>query len=192
MSAIVAAHDEIVDGAVLRAQQAVVEADARRLASHAQRGRAPRALGLGALCSGQFAAGSGISALGQRPMRRRGCFADLGARAVAGIQPSVGVEARERLVVELQALGLTDDRPVPVQPECGQVCELRRGHARPHPPVVEVLDAQQQPCALRAREQPRQQRGAQAAEMKRARRRRGVAAGGVQRAREANRVPPEA
>ena len=94
-----------------------------------------------------------------------------------------GVELRERGVVQLAALGLAHDRPVPVQAERGEVGELLLGDAGPHAPAVEVVDAQEEARALRAGEQPGQQRGAQVAEVQRPRRRRGVAAGGVRAGR---------
>ena len=107
-------------------------------------------------------------ALGQRAVRRRGRLADLRARAEAGVQRAVGVQPLDRRAVGLQALGLAHDRLVPVQAERGEVGELLLGDARAHAPGVEVLDAHEEARALRAGEQPRQQRGAQVAEVQRA------------------------
>ena len=81
--------------------------------------------------------------------------------------------------VGLQALGLAHDRPVPVQAQRGEVGELLLGDAGPHAPGVEVVDAHEKARALRAREQPRQQRGAQVAEVQRAGGGGRVAAGGL-------------
>jgi len=52
------------------------------------------------------------------------------------------VQARDRIAVEREALGLPDDRPVPVQVQRGDIGELLLGDAGPNPRSVEIVDAQ--------------------------------------------------
>jgi hypothetical protein len=178
--AVVAAHDEVVDDARLRAVDAVGEGDRRGVGGDAQRRRAPGRLALGALRRGQVAARAGVVALGQRAVRRRGRLADLRARAPAGVDEPVALQLRQRVGVEVQARGLPDDLAVPVDPDRREVGELLAREVRADPPGVEVLDPQQERRALGAGVEPRQQRRAQVAEVQRAGRRGGEAPGGVQ------------
>ena len=106
--------------------------DARRAGAHAQRRRAARGLALGALGRRQVAAGAGVGALGQR--RRAGAEA---ASRISAPRAPAGVErarrprgGRSRRVVERAALGLADDRAVPVEAERGEVGELLGLEAR--------------------------------------------------------------
>ncbi len=177
--AVVAPHHEVVDDGLDPPQQPVLEADPLRLGAHAQR-RRPAARALAPpLAVGQAQAGARVGALRQRPVRRRGRRPDLRPRAEALVDPARGPQLGDRRLVRLAARGLPQHLAVPVEPDRGQVLELLGRGVHPHPPGVEVLHPHEEPRALRAREQPRQQRGAQVADVQRARRAGREAAVGV-------------
>jgi hypothetical protein len=153
-------HDEVVDHALDVAEHGVLEADHRGLGADSQRG--PAALGVPrrALGVGQAQAGAGVGALGQRAVRRAGRGTDLRPRAEALVERTRGVEARDRVGVELEPRGLVDDLAVPVDAERRDVGELLLVEARPDAARVEILHPDQVAAARRAGEQPRQQRRA--------------------------------
>jgi hypothetical protein len=123
------------------------------------------ALALGALGGGQLAAGAGIEALGKWAVLRLRRGADLGAGAPAGVGAAVRLEPRYRLVVKRPPLRLALRLAVPVDPDRAQVGELAGLLLAPRALRVEVLDPEQEPAARGAREQPREQRGAEVPEV---------------------------
>jgi hypothetical protein len=66
------------------------------------------------------------------------------------------------------AVGLEDDLAVPVDPQRAQVVELLLGRAGDHAALVEVLHPHEEARPGGPREQPREQRGAQVADVQRA------------------------
>ena len=96
----------------------------------------------------------------------RGCgLPDFRARAEAGVEESRPEKSGESLVVGGSAFGLAHRHSVPVDSQSGQIAELAVLELGPGALGVEVLDPDQEPRPLRAREQPRDQRGSQAAQM---------------------------
>ncbi len=181
--AVTAANHEIVDHALDRASQAIVDRDARVAGAHAQRGRAagfcaPRSLG-----ARQLAAGARVGAVFALAVRGGRRLADLGARAPALIDESLALKLRERSVVERPALGLALGRPVPVDSDRFEVGELFGDESLPDPARVEILDSNPEERAATAREQPREQRRPQVAEVQRAGGARGEAPVGAARRR---------
>ena len=123
--AVVAADDEVVDDALDRPAQAVLERDARAAGAHAQRGR-PAARPPGrALGGAQAQAGARVGALRAAPRAAprppRGSPRACTSTRTPGPAPR-GARAPRRS--SARALGLADDRAVPVQPERPQVGEL--------------------------------------------------------------------
>ena len=102
--AVVAAHDEVVDDALVRARAGGRERRParRRRARRSAGGRPPRALAA-PLAVGQVQAGAGVGALGQRPVRRRRRRADLRAGAEALVHAPGGVERGDRRRVGVRA-----------------------------------------------------------------------------------------
>jgi hypothetical protein len=172
--AVVAPHHQVVDHALARAEEPVLEAHELTRGAQAQRRRAPGRLALGALGGRQLAAGAGVGALGQWSVRRRRRLADLPPRAEARVQQTLGVEPGDRVGVLLEPLGLAGDGWIPVQADRRQVGELLLGVALAHAAGVEILDAHQELRSGGAGEQPREQRRAQVAEVQRAGGRGGV------------------
>jgi hypothetical protein len=106
----------------------------------------------------------------------RGCrFADLRARAEAGVQPLLYLQPREGVLIQRHALGLPHRRLVPVEAKRPEIVELAALVLGARTLRIEILDAHEKARRLRAREQPRDQRGAQAAEVQRPGRRGGEA-----------------
>ncbi len=166
--AVVALHDEVVDDAGLRPQHPVVEVHARRAGVHPQRGHAPRRAAL------------------PRARRRtaRGTCPDTRPRAAARAPPTRSRGSRRACRSTRRPAAATapprtarprsdctTTSPSQSSPIAARSVELRLGEPRPHAPRVEILDPHQEPDARRAREQPREQRGAQVAEVQDARRR---------------------
>ncbi len=96
-------------------------------------------------------------------MRRGGGLEDLASGAVALVGQTRLLEPRDGLVVQAPAAGLVDHPTVPVETDRREIRELALLRAGTHP--VEILDADQEPAVRRPREQPRQDGGAQIAEM---------------------------
>ena len=168
--AVPAAQRDVVDGRLHLAVHQVGERHGLGARVQAQRRRPVRgALLLGPLGGGQLAAGAGVGALGQRPVRRLRGLPDLGPRAPARVHPALRLQPRQRVGVQLVALGLAHRLLVPVDPHGPQVGQLPRLVLAPGPLRVQVLDPQQEPRAQRARTQPGHQRGAQVARVQRAR-----------------------
>ena len=89
------------------------------------------------------------------------------------------VELRERGAVVVEMLGLPPHRLLPFEAEPGEVFVDRRLELRPAARRVDVLDAQQQPAAGRARHVEVQQRRQRMAEMQMAVRARREAENGL-------------
>src|SRR3954452_18025031 len=161
-------HREVVgEGAVVAAQHEVVD---RAVRTQPQRGTPARRLAFGALRRRQVPARAGIGALGRHALRRRGRLADLPARAVAGVHETAVLQARQRLLVQRDALRLPHHRPVPVEPDRREVRELALLELRPHAADVQVLHPHQKTRPRGSGEEPREQRGPQVAEVQVARR----------------------
>src|SRR5204863_5472165 len=91
---------------------------------------------------------------------------DLPSRAKTGIeQPPHRVELRQRRAVIVEMLGLTADRPIPIEPDPAQILDNSLGVFRAAARVVDVLDAQQKAPARFARRAPSLQRRTHMAEM---------------------------
>ena len=129
--AVVAAHDEVVDHALLRAVHAVVEGDprCRPARTRSAGGRPPRALAP-PLGRRQAQARARVGALRQRPVRRRGGGADLGPRAEALVQPARR-RAAGRSPPRRRRGGWTGTRPR--RPSRGPAPAGRAAAARPIP-----------------------------------------------------------
>jgi len=93
-----------------------------------------------------------------------------------------GAQLLERLAVAIVALALAPRLAVPVEPERRQVGERCGRVLRTRALRIEILDAHEERRPPRAREAPRQQRGAEVAEVERPRWARGIAAGGCRHA----------
>src|SRR5712691_9532988 len=93
-----------------------------------------------ALARVQRPARAGIAALVVSTLRRAGQAAQLGARAVTGIQPAGGTQARQGIGVEHRARALdvwteraADIRPfIPVKAQPAQIRQHVRGRTRAH------------------------------------------------------------
>ena len=129
------------------------------------------------LGGGQLAARAGIGAVGQLAVRRDGGVSDLAARAEAGIDETPIDELADDLVVSREAVALANDGSVPVDPETGEVGELTLLDLPGRVDAVEVLHPDQEARPCRSRRQPRDESGAQVAEVEVARRGGGEAAG---------------
>lgn len=92
-----------------------------------------------------------------------GGLEDLASGAVALVGQAGLLEPRDRLVVQAPAAGLVDHSAVPVETDGREIRELALLRAGTHP--VEILDADQEPTVRRPREQPRQNGGAQIAQV---------------------------
>src|SRR5205085_6209036 len=90
---------------------------------------------------------------------------DLATCAKAGIEQPHRVELRQRRAVIVEMLGLTADRPIPIEPEPAQILEDRLGVFRAAARVVDVLDAEQKAPARFARRAPSLQCRTHMAEM---------------------------
>jgi hypothetical protein len=176
--AVGASQHEVVDDRGDRPAQLVVDGDPRGAGPHAQRGRASGALALGALRGVEVPAGPRVGALGAGAVRRARGLADLRARAPARVHERAGVELGDRGRVVLRPRGLPHDLAVPVEPERREVAELLGHPVLAGAPAVDVLHAHHEPRAVRAGPQPREQRGAQVAQVQRAGGGGRVAAGG--------------
>src|SRR4051794_11701709 len=122
-------------------------------------------------------------------MRRLRGGAYLGPRAPARIHAPGRAQLLERGAVEIGALGLPHRLPVPVETDRAQVLDLLPLVLGTRASAVKVLDSEQEAPAARAREQPGQQPGTQAAEVPPAAgARRGAAGGGRPRRRDDDRT----
>ena len=145
--------------------EAVDEPDLGALGPQADRERLPGVARAGALRGGRA---RGTSP-GRRPralaVRRGRRLADLAPRAEARVdQPGLG-QARQRRPVALAALGLAHDLAVPVEADRARSSSCSASKLAPRRAPVEILDPHQERRPGRAREQPREQRRAQVAEV---------------------------
>ena len=153
-----------------------VEPQRVRLARHARR----------ALVGAQRFGGAGIERRAvriARPRRLRLALGDqprdLGAALEARIDEALRVELRERLAVGVEMPGLAPHRLFPGDAEPGEVFQDRRLVFGPAARRVDILDAQQQAPARRARHLGVEQRRERVAEMQVAVRRRREAENGL-------------
>ena len=162
--AVATAQDEVVDDVGALAVEAVHEPDLGALGPQADRERLPGVGAPAGLRGADLAARPRVGVLGLAVMGGRR-LADLAPRAEAPVgQPGLG-QARQRRPVELAALGLAHDLAVPVEADRAQIVELLGDEALPHAPRVEILDPDQERRPGCAREQPREQRRSQVAEV---------------------------
>jgi hypothetical protein len=148
VDAVGANHDEIVDHPGHRAEQGVIEVDFLATGPQPQGQRPARVDPRTSLGVAQFAAGTRVGALGEIAVRGGGRLADLRARAKTGVEMPGCAEPRDGIVVERQALGLPDGRPVPLDAESEQIGDLLALPALARPLPIEVLDPQQEPPAM--------------------------------------------
>ncbi|MCY1169494.1 hypothetical protein D9M73_95260 [compost metagenome] len=110
----------------------------------------------GALRLRQRAAGAGID--GFRPMRCRLARRDFRARAEAGIEQPHRAQPRQGRSISLLPRRLEQHRPIPLQPQPGEVRQDRLDMFRPAARAVNILDPQQETPAAGARQIVRQHR----------------------------------
>ena len=78
-------------------------------------------------------------------------LADLAAGAEALVHQPLGAQALDGRVVQLEALALTDDRTVPVEPDGREVGQLLGLVLRSRPTLIEVFDTHQEAGACGTR-----------------------------------------
>ena len=120
-----------------------------------------------ALRLAEFAACAGVGA--GRRMRGGDHSREVATRAIALVDQASSVQLLEGGFVEPQALGLVDDRAVPVDAERAEGRQLSRGELRPAS-IVEVLHADDETQPGTPCQSPGQERGAQIAQVELARR----------------------
>lgn len=98
-------------------------------------------------------------------MRGAGGLLDLLARAVALVDPPLVSELLQGIGVVVEAVALVDDRPVVGDSECGEVRELPAGGFFRGALGINVVDAQVEVPAGVPGEEPRENRGAQVAQV---------------------------
>jgi hypothetical protein len=160
----VAASDhEIVDGAGVVAVQQVVDGVHDGIGAQPQRRWPPCfAAPLFTFGVSEVAARARIRAL--RSVRCLWRLRDIPSGAETFVQVTAVGQFVHYIVVALWMFGLPFDRPVPSHADRRQIRELPAGHIGMST-VVEIFDAHQETTAARAREQPRQYRGPQVADV---------------------------
>jgi hypothetical protein len=132
--AILASHDEIIDGAFDLSMCAVEEFNFGRVCAHSQRRLATTRAPPCQLGRAQLAADPGVAR--RCPVWRRGSLADLSASAPALVQQPVSTEPFERFAIERLAFALNDDRSIRLKSDRGEVAELLFGRAGASPSLV--------------------------------------------------------
>ena len=117
----------------------------------------------GSFLLAEIPAGPGVRAWGG--VRGAGGLLDLLARAVALVDPPLVSELLQGLCVVVEAVALVDDRPVVGDSECSEVRELPAGGFFRGALGVDVVNAQVEVPASVSGEEPREDRGAQVAQM---------------------------